>query len=67
MNIAVKIVVKEVDPLKWAANNNGPWPENNLTALMVAVRHDIKSTLQHHLSDISIFDELDIKVEVTGR
>lgn len=64
MNVAVKVCLKGVDPVNWAHNNNGPWPEHNLTALQVAVRHDLKSTVRHALSSMGIFSDLEIEVEV---
>lgn len=65
MNVAVKVCLKGVDPVNWAHNNNGPWPEDNLTALQVAVRQDLKSYVRTLLQDgAPMFQDLEIEVEV---
>lgn len=64
MKVGFKITVVNVESQRYAANTNGPWPEDDLRALNTAVRQDIKGTVQHVLDNIPLFEELGIKVEV---
>lgn len=57
-------VVLNVEPMAWAANNNGPWPEDDLRSLNTVVRRDVLETVRQAVSAIAIFEELEIEVEV---
>lgn len=63
MKVGFKIIM-DIEPERWAATNNGPWPEEDKRALNTAVRHDIKDTVRHLLRNAAAFEELGIKVEV---
>ncbi len=63
----MKVVVAlqfEVDPEKWAENNNGLWPEDDKRALNTAVRQDIKKHIKWVLGQQAIFEDCGVGVEV---
>lgn len=64
MKASFHVVVTEIDSEKWAANNNGVWPEHDKRSLNTAVRQDILEEIRYRLQNIAVFDELGIKVEV---
>lgn len=63
MKISMKVTL-DVDSETWAANANGPWPEDDKRSLNTAVRNDIVDTIRHHVTQIAQFEELGITVEV---
>ena len=64
MRVSLKVVMPEVCPLKWAADSNGPWPEEDKRALNTAVRQDIRDHVQYLLNGSAKFEDLGIKVIV---
>lgn len=63
MRVSIKVVM-DVDAERWAANTNGPWPEDDKRSLNTAVRLDIREQVMHTLSSVTLFEELGIEVEV---